>query len=75
MLPSLVPKLEKPLTKSYISTCDDARPLNTGMVMSQIIGKTRKEGHDSVLVNLDTGSRVSSLEILQKVTLTFGQRF
>lgn len=65
----LITEVEEPLTKSYINTVDPDTIKNKDKILNDVYDIARKDGNETLFVNIDTGERLSSLTALEKVSV------
>ena len=59
--------MTSPVTKSYVNAQDTEYPVQEDLVMHQLFDKARRDGFVGEIVNLETGNRATTIEILDKV--------
>lgn len=59
--------MELPLSKSHLNTYDADHPVREDLILCQLFEEARISGWVGELVNLETGSRMKTTELLDKV--------
>ena len=60
--------MEFPLTKSYVDTREGGNPLDTVLLIRDLLDKAHEQGLISELGNMETNKKITSKELLIQVS-------